>query len=151
MTDFEFERIKQQGLNLGLFIFKAIKEHKKVGVFGKLDEDDSTVRWVKSMFHGREISGAEFEAVWDSHNVDTSNYDMAVLINFKFNQRLNEIKFRKTTSYTVGLNGFIPVIQIDYCLIGDKFVSERDCNYITDGISDVRVRKQGYVPQSKNW
>lgn len=140
MTDLEFKRVRQQGLNLGLFIFKTIKNHKNVGIFGQATNNDEAMRWAKSMFDRGKLFEINFHVVWDQNDTNISNYDVIIWLNFKFNQRLSEIKFRKTTSYAIGLNGFIPVVQIDYCFTNSKFVFERDCNYITDGISAARKK-----------
>lgn len=139
MTDIEQMRIDTQELKLGMAIIELSKKHKNIGVFSVLPDKDY-VRWTKSMFFLQKIQDAIFDASWKGETKNPLDYDAILLIDFKFNHRINEIKFKKTTSNLVGFNGFIPVIKIDYCLIGDDFCFERDCNYIRDGVSTAMLK-----------
>ena len=135
MTTIEQMRIDVQELKLGMAIIELSKRHKNIGVFSVLPDKDF-VRWTKSMFFMQRIKDAIFDASWNGKMIkDPLEYNAILLIDFKFNHKINEIKFKKTTSNLVGFGGFVPVIKIDYCLTGDNFCFERDCNYIRDGIS----------------
>lgn len=142
MTDLEKIRISAQDRKLGLAIYELTKKHKNIGVFGAI-ADNEYVKWAKSMYLACRVGNAIFDVAWDKDKKNSSNYDALLLIDFKFNSRLNEIKFDKTTSNEVGLEGSIPVIRITYHLMGETYDAGRDTPYIWDGISGINLNKIG--------
>ena len=140
MTKLEKIRIRKQNRKLGLAIYKLTKKHKNIGVFGAI-ADNEYIKWAKSMYLACRVGDAIFDVAWDKDKKNPSNYDALLLIDFEFNSQFNEIKFNKTTSNEVGLEGSISVIKITYCLAGETYDAGRDTPYIWDGISGIDLNK----------
>lgn len=141
MNNLEKMRISEQELKLGLTILNMAKRYDKIGVFSS-DPDYEHVKWTKYMFDYQTIGNATIEVDYEKNKKNPADYKMLILLNFKFNSKKNEILFRKTAINKFGK--FTPVLEIYYCLAGDKYDAMRDSFYIKDGIATAeRTLKKG--------
>jgi hypothetical protein len=142
LIDIEILRLKQESLNLGEAIAYFMEGKNVVGIFSasKKYENSFIMKHTRFLFGGTEYDTCHTFDPSDSdipEDHDITTYDGGIMIDFKFNQKKNHIKFRKTTTIEFGKDKFIPVLYVMF----EFDLSENDDDlfdgyHITDGICE---------------
>ena len=136
------KKLEQSYIAIGNHIVNSIlnNAYKNIGVFATSSDRSSNISWIKSLFHGCEIRDAVIEAALESKGKTLENivdYDMAILINLKFNNDEFNATYEDKISDDIGIAGQVPIIQINYLFDTDKFYAE-DSELVSDGISKAK-------------
>jgi len=144
LSEIEQMKLKNENLKLGEAIANFMNNKKIIGVFS-VNEDNHLMKWTKSMFHLCEFNNCElfapvFSKIQEKKNFEI--YDGVLMLEIKFNQKNNHIKFRKTSLIEFGAKTFIPTIHVIYEV--DLSQDDEDIyvdNRIDNGISEWKFLK----------